>query len=173
LEICEGQALDKTFESSPIVSEEDYLKMISKKTATLIKLACQIGAIVGGGTIEQIEGLAQYGFNMGMGFQVQDDLLDILADERKLGKKVGSDFAMNKKTIIRVKLAQAIQPKQLTLSSIEQYRQILIENRIVDQVKEMIEYYFTESRKYLAVVPQNKYKRLLNYITDYIQRRDK
>jgi len=173
LEICEGQALDKTFESSPIVSEEDYLKMISKKTATLIKLACQIGAIVGGGTIEQIEGLAQYGFNMGMGFQVQDDLLDILADERKLGKKVGSDFAMNKKTIIRVKLAQAIQPKQLTLSSIEQYRHILIENRIVDQVKEMIEYYFTESRKYLAVVPQNKYKRLLNYITDYIQRRDK
>jgi len=102
IEICEGQALDKTFETEDTVSEPAYLEMISKKTATLIKLACEIGGIVGEGNTAEITALAEFGYNIGMGFQIQDDLLDILADETVLGKKVGSDLQMNKKTIISI-----------------------------------------------------------------------
>jgi len=64
LEICEGQALDKTFETTEFVTETEYMTMIGKKTATLIRLACQIGGIIGGGDSKQIESLAEYGYQV-------------------------------------------------------------------------------------------------------------
>ncbi|TFH00616.1 MAG: polyprenyl synthetase family protein, partial [Calditrichales bacterium] len=106
IEICEGQALDKSFEERSRISESEYLLMIQKKTATLIQLSAQIGGIVGEADDHQVAALADFGFNLGMAFQIQDDLLDIVADEEKLGKRVGSDLEMHKKTIITIRLSQ-------------------------------------------------------------------
>lgn len=98
--VCEGQALDKEFEDRESVSLEEYEKMIGLKTAWLLKVSCQLGAVIGGGTEKQIAALAEFGFSLGMGFQVQDDLLDFTADQGQLGKKVGSDYRMHKKTFV-------------------------------------------------------------------------
>ena len=174
LEICEGQALDKMFETQDEVTEEGYLEMISKKTATLFKLACKMGAIVGEATSEEINGLAQFGYNLGMGFQIQDDLLDILADENILGKRVGSDLAMNKKTITTIKLSRVAKIDTQSIASIDQLKELLIHHGIIRDIKGIIEVYFQRTNGILNdLAVKNKYMGLLKNLTTYIQNRDK
>jgi len=103
IKVCEGQALDKEFESRPQVSLKEYLNMIGKKTAWLLKASCEIGAILGSADAQRIAALGNFGYQIGLGFQIQDDLLDMIAEESKLGKRVGSDFRMSKKTYVTIK----------------------------------------------------------------------
>ena len=107
IKICEGQALDMDFEGKLDVKEEDYLKMIYKKTAALIAAATKSGAIIGGGSEEQVEALSQYGELIGMAFQIQDDYLDVISDEEELGKPVGSDIVEGKMTLMVVHTLEA------------------------------------------------------------------
>jgi geranylgeranyl pyrophosphate synthase len=174
LEICEGQALDKTFETQETVTENEYLEMISKKTATLIKLACEMGAIVAEASEKQINDLAQVGYNLGMGFQIQDDLLDILADEQLLGKKVGSDLAMNKKTIATIRLSQIPEFNIQDVSSIDHYKEFLSKYGIIKDVNDLAESYFNKADTLLNDIPsRNKYHQLLKGLVDYIHIREK
>ena len=98
VEVCEGQSLDKDFESIDGVSTNEYLRMIHWKTAILLSISAEIGAILGNGTEAGIIALKKFGTNLGMAFQIQDDLLDIVAEEELLGKDLGSDLAQGKKT---------------------------------------------------------------------------
>lgn len=107
IKICEGQALDMDFEGKLDVKEEDYLKMIYKKTAALIAAAAKSGALIGGGSKEQVEALSQYGELIGMAFQIQDDYLDVISDEEELGKPVGSDIVEGKMTLMVVHTLEA------------------------------------------------------------------
>jgi Geranylgeranyl pyrophosphate synthase len=102
VKICEGQALDMGFAEREDVREEEYLTMIYKKTAALIAAATKAGAILGGGTPEQVEALAEYGRLIGMAFQIQDDYLDVASSEEDLGKPVGSDIVEGKMTLLVV-----------------------------------------------------------------------
>jgi len=173
LEICEGQALDKTYESAATISEDKYLEMIGKKTACLISLACEIGAIVGGGEEKDIQNLASFGYKIGMGFQIQDDLLDIFADEQTLGKRVGSDMAMNKKTIVSIRL-KAIAPEfDFRNAGMKELREILHEEGIVTQIQLMAEKYFSEAETYLSRLNQNNYTGYLKDLAVYLLKRDK
>jgi len=99
-EISEGQQLDMDFEQRKIVSEDEYLEMIRKKTAVFFQYASEAGAILGGGTHEQSNALSQYGLNLGLGFQIWDDCLDISSDLKTLGKDIGNDIRNGKKTLI-------------------------------------------------------------------------
>ncbi|MFH1834677.1 MAG: polyprenyl synthetase family protein [Methanobacteriota archaeon] len=101
-EVHEGQMMDMFFEKQKEVTEQDYLVMISKKTGALIEASVKIGAILGGGTDEQIRSLSDYGRDIGMAFQIKDDLLDLTGDEQKLGKPVGSDICQGKKSLVIV-----------------------------------------------------------------------
>ena len=100
--LCEGQALDKTFESREDVTADEYFDMIGKKTARLIETSCEIGGILGGGTDEEIASLARFGSELGLAFQIQDDLLDVVSSEEIIGKPVGSDISERKKTILSI-----------------------------------------------------------------------
>ena len=102
IKICEGQALDMGFAQRLDVMESEYLLMIYKKTAALIAAATKAGAILGGGTPEQINALAEYGRLIGMAFQIQDDYLDVASQEEDLGKPVGSDIVEGKMTLLVV-----------------------------------------------------------------------
>ena len=172
IEICEGQALDKTFETAEFVTEAEYMTMIGKKTATLIRLACQIGGIIGGGDNEQVESLAKYGFQIGLGFQIQDDLLDILADEKKLGKKVGSDFAMNKKTIASIKLSEKIDRDKLLNINLNDFRDLLSHHEIIELIEKTIDSHFDRGCEYLKTIPGSDAKKLLLDLTDSLQSRE-
>ena len=98
--LCEGQALDIEFETRVEVTVEEYLRMISGKTGALFEGSAEIGAIVGTDNEEYIRALAKWGMNVGIAFQIWDDVLDLIADEEKLGKPVGSDIRKGKKTLI-------------------------------------------------------------------------
>ena len=97
-EICEGQALDVYFEKLEYVDEKQFLEMIEKKTAKMFEHAAMGGAIIGGGSMEEIKALQEYGLNLGMAFQIWDDCLDVIG--KNIGKPVGSDIREGKKTII-------------------------------------------------------------------------
>ncbi|ACS34330.1 polyprenyl synthetase family protein [Thermococcus gammatolerans] len=99
-ELCEGQALDIEFETRDEVTVDEYLKMISGKTGALFDGSATIGAIVGTDNEEYIQALSKWGRNVGIAFQIWDDVLDLIADEKKLGKPVGSDIRKGKKTLI-------------------------------------------------------------------------
>lgn len=173
IEICEGQALDKMFEKTVQVSENEYMEMILKKTAILIKLSCQIGGIVGNGTEEQVAHLADFGLNIGLGFQIQDDLLDVIADEQDLGKKVGSDLAMNKKTILTLRLAEKIDAPASAIKSVIEFRNLLDSYKIVDDVKEMVRQYYNNAQHSLEQLTKNHYLTQLYELTGQIQSRNK
>lgn len=98
IEVCEGQSLDKDFETIKEVSTRDYLNMVEKKTGSLMSISTKIGSILGNGTGEQVKKLTSYGNRVGIAFQIQDDLLDIVAEEKALGKDLGSDLSQGKKT---------------------------------------------------------------------------
>jgi geranylgeranyl diphosphate synthase type I len=102
IKICEGQASDMCFEGNFEVSEDQYMNMIYKKTGALIAAATRSGAIIGGGTPEQVEILSEYGRLVGLAFQIQDDYLDVISDEENLGKPVGSDIVEGKMTLMVV-----------------------------------------------------------------------
>ncbi|MDZ7377896.1 MAG: polyprenyl synthetase family protein [candidate division KSB1 bacterium] len=102
VEVCEGQALDKEFETRSSVGMNEYMTMIRKKTACLFATACQVGALAGDGTDEQVDSLGQYGTHLGIAFQVQDDLLDLSSSVAVSGKPRGSDLAQGKKTFLVV-----------------------------------------------------------------------
>ncbi|NIJ51178.1 polyprenyl synthetase family protein [Dyadobacter arcticus] len=101
-EVCEGQQLDMNFETRQNVTEEEYLEMIRLKTSVLLGFALELGGILGGADAESIQMLYSAGENMGIGFQLKDDLLDVYGDPSKFGKQVGGDIIANKKTFLLI-----------------------------------------------------------------------
>lgn len=100
LEVCEGQQWDVDFESRNDVTLPEYLKMIEYKTAVLVAAALQMGAIVAGTTSDNCRLIYEFGLNLGIAFQLQDDLLDAFGDPETFGKQVGGDIIENKKTYL-------------------------------------------------------------------------
>ncbi|GAA4309127.1 polyprenyl synthetase family protein [Mucilaginibacter gynuensis] len=114
--VCEGQQFDMNFEQDDRVSIDEYLNMIRLKTAVLLGGALKIGALIGGADQENAEKLYQFGVNLGVAFQLQDDILDVYGDPEKFGKQVGGDIISNKKTYLLLKaleLADSDQKQQL------------------------------------------------------------
>ena len=102
LEVCEGQQYDMDFENRSDVKEEEYIEMIRLKTAVLLAASLKIGALVGDADQSDADHLYQFGINMGLGFQLQDDYLDTFGNEATFGKRIGGDIAENKKTFLLI-----------------------------------------------------------------------
>ena len=98
--VCEGQQYDVDFETRNDVSLDAYIEMIRLKTAVLLGCALRMGALVGNATTVAADSLHEFGVNLGIAFQLQDDLLDAFGDPKTFGKKVGGDIVENKKTIL-------------------------------------------------------------------------
>ena len=117
LEICEGQQLDMEFEQRNEVAEEEYIEMIRLKTAVLLAAGLKIGALLGGATKEDAENLYNFGMQIGIAFQLQDDLLDVYGDPEVFGKKIGGDILCNKKTFMLINAlnrANTVQREELS-----------------------------------------------------------
>jgi geranylgeranyl diphosphate synthase type II len=117
VEVCEGQQWDMEFEAMNIVHENQYLEMIRQKTAVLLGFSLELGAILADAPTADQKALREFGINIGIGFQLKDDLLDAYADPKKFGKQVGGDIIANKKTYLLIKAlenAKGQQRKELT-----------------------------------------------------------
>lgn len=112
IEVCEGQQLDMDFETQKQVNIEDYLKMIEYKTAVLLGAALQIGGITAGASAQQQNHLYEFGKNMGIAFQLKDDLLDAFGNPETFGKQVGGDIMANKKTYLYLKALELANDNQ-------------------------------------------------------------
>ncbi len=135
IEVCEGQALDKEFEISADVSLADYIIMIRKKTAELLRTSALIGAIIANADENGLKTISSYSENIGLAFQIHDDLLDVIADESEFGKKIGGDILEKKKTYLYLKTLEIMDDKngkkfaELYSSDIEPNEKI---NRVID-----------------------------------------
>lgn len=162
LEICGGQQYDMEFESRMDVSEEEYLEMIRLKTAVLLAGCLKAGAISGGASIADANHLYEFGINIGIAFQLQDDLLDVYGDSATFGKNIGGDILCNKKTFILVnalKLASAEQKHTLTewihkkefipTEKINLFTHIYNNLQLRELTKEKMQNYYSSALKHL------------------------
>lgn len=112
LEVCEGQQYDVDFETRDDVSIAEYLKMIEYKTAVLVAAAMKMGAIVAQTSFENANLIYEFGLNLGLAFQLQDDYLDAFGDPETFGKQVGGDIIENKKTYLYLKAIEFAKPEE-------------------------------------------------------------
>jgi geranylgeranyl diphosphate synthase, type II len=113
-EVCEGQQWDMEFETKRKVTEAEYIEMIRLKTAVLLGFSLEFGALLAGAPLNDRQALYNFGVNIGIGFQLKDDLLDVYADKKKFGKQVGGDILANKKTFLLIKAIEKAKGKDKT-----------------------------------------------------------
>ncbi|MCS7018024.1 MAG: polyprenyl synthetase family protein [Cytophagales bacterium] len=116
IQVCEGQQMDMNFEQLKRVSMEEYLAMIRLKTAVLLGFSLEMGALLGGASSHTIDKLYEFGIQLGIGFQLKDDMLDVYGEPDKFGKQVGGDIIANKKTYLLIRAlekANAMQTREL------------------------------------------------------------
>ena len=162
--------MDVSFEKRADVSVEEYLEMIRKKTAVLFEAATKSGAMLGGADESIINDFGDYGRNLGMAFQVQDDWLDTMADEQVLGKHVGSDFQQHKQTILTILLKQRMNAN-LEKLSFEEFKQALIKSSVAEEVQNLFISYYDSASKALQSLPENQYRNQLEELTQLIKNR--
>ena len=184
-EICEGQQLDMSFEERQIVNEDEYLEMIRKKTAVFFQFAAEAGAILGGGTPEEINALNEYGLNSGLGFQIWDDYLDVSSNEKTLGKDIGNDIRNGKKTLIAVnclnnatgndkKLIEEIFGNlNATEKEVRQVYHLFEKLKSIDYAKNTAINYVVKAKKALEILPDSNAKEILLELADYSIKREK
>lgn len=118
-EVCEGQQLDMDFEERSDVTIDEYIEMIRLKTSVLLAGSLKIGGIIAGATGQDLEHIYKFGENIGIAFQLRDDLLDVYGDANKFGKQVGGDILANKKTYLLLKaFADASEEQQAKLNNL-------------------------------------------------------
>jgi geranylgeranyl diphosphate synthase type II len=157
LEICEGQQYDMVFESRLDVSEAEYLEMIRLKTAVLLACSLKTGAIIGGAPEKDANHLYEFGINIGLMFQLKDDLLDVYGNTTSFGKNIGGDIACNKKTFLLINALRLANKEQshilnewLNKKEYDVAEKIAVISQIYDELnlkqlteKKMEEYYQT------------------------------
>ncbi len=118
-EVCEGQQLDMDFELVPQVPMADYMKMIGLKTGVLIACAAQMGALIGGASQEAADRIYEYGYQLGLAFQVADDYLDTYGHAAVFGKPIGGDIVNNKKSWLLTRALDKVACKEALLKAME------------------------------------------------------
>lgn len=138
-EICEGQQYDVDFENRDIVKAEEYLEMIRLKTAVLLGCALKTGALIGGAGTEDAQNLYDFGINIGLAFQMKDDLLDVYGDEATFGKKIGGDILCNKKTYLLIYALELSKGNEAV--ELDKWLKVIDENQSEEKIKAITSIY--------------------------------
>jgi len=151
LEVCEGQQLDMDFETRNDVTIPEYLTMITNKTSVLVAAAMKMGAIIANVNSEEAQKIYDFGLNLGIAFQLQDDYLDTFGDEAVFGKQIGGDIIENKKTFLYLKALEVCQEKEslyalynsneIAKDKVEKVTSLFVENNIPEITIKEIENY--------------------------------
>ncbi len=166
VEVCEGQQLDMDFEIRLNVSENEYLEMIRLKTAVLLACGLKAGALLADAPIVITDYLYQFGLNLGLAFQLQDDLLDTFGNRESFGKRIGGDILTNKKTFLLIKALENAEGETKSElldwlgktefdanEKIEAVTRIYNQLEIKEIVKQKIDYYFQQTLKIYREIP--------------------
>jgi geranylgeranyl diphosphate synthase type I len=179
LNICEGQQLDVEFEQRKIITEEEYIDMITRKTAVLFRLAAKGGATIGEGSEDEISALTEYGLYLGLSFQIWDDHLDMSSDEETLGKDIGNDIRNGKKTLIAVHSLQNATGRDKQVldevfgnsnasdNDVKRVFTLFKEMGSLDYAKKKAIEYNKKAKNALTVIKDSEVKELLYDLADY------
>jgi geranylgeranyl diphosphate synthase type II len=185
VEVCEGQSLDKEYESKSSVTIKEYLKMIQKNTAAMLEMCCSVGARLGNGTPEEIKALSSFGRNIGIAFQIQDDLLDIIANEAEFGKIVGGDLVEGKKTFLLVQalekakgkdksdLDSLVRTKGIKPEQVPKYRQLYTELGVIADAQKEIKNYTGRALRSLKVLKNSEDREIFKWLAESLIKRMK
>lgn len=175
--ICEGQWLDMEFEAKERVSEAEYMEMIEKKTGVLYGASAGMGALLAGATPQVIAALDEFGRLTGMGFQLQDDVIDLMAPEKVSGKRQGGDLIEAKKTLIMIHAfahdvpVKVFGKKDATEEQISESISLLEKSGSIEYARSRAEEMVARGKKALQVLPDSKAKATLLELADYMVRR--
>ncbi len=183
-EVCEGQQLDMDFEKASNVSFDEYVNMITLKTSVLLAASLQLGAVLGGAGEGNQQHLYEFGKNLGIAFQVQDDYLDAFGDPKKFGKQVGGDILANKKTFLMIHVMELASASQLSeldalmknnpANKVEKTLQIFKDCKVDAWAQELKEKYLQTALKHLEdTAVLNVRKKPLMELAEYLISRDK
>lgn len=182
--VCEGQALDMEYEQRKVVTLADYMKMIGGKTGALLETSLQMGGIIAGCSSEQQQHLKQVGTNLGYAFQIQDDLLDVIADPDKFGKRVAGDIYESKKTYLMILaiercnkeqkkwLMDCLQAKPLHQRDVEMIIELYEELGVITSAKQKIDQLYSNAEKSLEIFGDSEDKRDLIQLIKTLKKRD-
>lgn len=164
IEVCEGQQYDMDFETQANVTVDEYVNMITYKTAVLLGCSLQMGAICANASIANQNHIYEFGKHVGIAFQLLDDVLDVYANDEKFGKQVGGDIISNKKTFLLLKAFELANDKQQATLNQLLYS---ANNTNDEKVKQVTELYNTLGIKELALAEANKHTDIaLNHLSD-------
>ncbi|HFE52157.1 MAG TPA: polyprenyl synthetase family protein [Bacteroidetes bacterium] len=180
LEVCEGQALDKEFETRDSVSREEYFDMIGKKTARLFAVSCEMGALAADAGDQQVKALREFGWNLGLAFQIQDDLLDVVSSASVSGKPQGSDVRSRKKTFLFIHAVENSQGEKsrwlvdlykrgnLSSEDVESVVRLFHESGAVAAAEAVTAELLTEAQRSLAALPPSEARSQLESLTNQL-----
>ena len=175
--ICEGQWLDMEFESRDRVSEAEYMEMIEKKTGVLYGASAGMGAILAGASNEVVSAMDLFGRLTGMGFQLQDDVIDLTTPEKVSGKRQGGDLIEGKKTLIIIHAlannvsVQVFGKKEATADQIQQSISILQKSGSIEYARSRAEEMVAQGKKALQLLPDSDAKTTMLELADFMIRR--
>lgn len=185
VEVCEGQSLDTKFESRKNVLLSEYIDMIEKKTAALIRMCCELGAYLANGSASDNKALSNYGKYLGIAFQIQDDLLDIIADKFEFGKRIGGDLIEGKKTFLFIEafgkakgedkelLLKVINNKGIRSNQINKYKMLYEKLGVIDDAKTEIKKYTNKALKSIDNLSNKSEIEIFHWLADTLIKRNK
>ncbi|HEV8583855.1 MAG TPA: polyprenyl synthetase family protein [Methylomirabilota bacterium] len=183
--MTEAEVYQLQLKRSGLTSETDYVRIITQKTASFMSACCRIGALLGGVPVPRLEALTRYGLDIGIAFQMSDDSLDFVADERRLGKAIAADLREGKRTLpliamldrvgeteaerVRALLRRrALEPKE-----IEDIRRLVLAHDGVDYALERAHGYARDAKRDLEAFPPSEEREVLALVADFVVDRDR
>jgi geranylgeranyl diphosphate synthase type I len=176
-DICEGQWMDMNFATRKDVTEEEYMRMVEKKTAVLFATAVKIGAILSGANRDLSRALWDYGRLAGVGFQIYDDMIDLITPEEILGKAQGGDIVEGKRTLIIIHAfskgitIDALGKSNATRSEVSAALTALKDSGSIDYAMNKALNFIEEGKAALKILPDTEAKKILIGLADYMVER--
>jgi heptaprenyl diphosphate synthase len=178
MKICEGEIIQMLSCYNVNLGLKNYLRRIERKTALLISVSCQLGAMISIASPQEITALRNYGYYLGMAFQITDDILDIIADEKTLGKPIGSDIRQGVITLPslyalkhdpnREELARLLSSPEACLEQAERIIAMVSDSDGIDYAYQVTQHFALKAQKQLDLLPDVRVKRTLFDIADFI-----
>jgi len=176
--VCEGELIQLKHRGRYDLTEEQYFDIINRKTAALMETCCYLGARLARADESACETLAQYGQNLGIAFQIRDDILDLIGDERTLGKTLGSDLQKEKLTLPGIHYISQTDPKEIewlrqifsspTPQNLKQYKERLIQAGSIDYAWRQAKKFIENAKNNLPATLQNQPRQDLKNLADSI-----
>jgi octaprenyl-diphosphate synthase len=183
--MTEAEVFQLQLKRSGLTSEEDYLRIITQKTASFMSACCRIGALLGAATPAQTEALTRYGLDIGIAFQISDDALDFTADQARLGKAIGADLREGKRTLPLIAMLErvptaeaervrtALRRRTLEAAEIEHIRRLVLEHDGVDYARARAHAFAQAAKTDLEAFAPSEERETLALVADFVVDRDR